>query len=304
MPMVTLLLFSLVFAAMAKGTEMPVLEVPSSNQEIIVDDVKLNVVVRGFGSPIVLLHGFGASVDTWRNLKTSDFSGFQLIAVDLKGFGQSDKPFDGKYEMKDQAALILALMRKMNLKGVVLIGHSFGGGVALIASVDALEQSPDLISKLVLIDPACYPQELPDFIRVLRIPFIGRVSLAILPKHFLVKQILNRVFFDRTKITTEIINAYSSPLYSDGAEAALVATARSIIPNDVSRVVESFRRLKLPTYIFWGEEDGIIKKSSVEGLAATISGSHLTTIPSCGHAPQEECAANLIPLIQDILQEK
>ncbi len=287
----------------SEGIELQNKQLSAGEHEISVNGVRLSILVRGSGSPFVLLHGFGASVDTWRNVNAQDFTEFQLIGIDLKGFGKSGKPRDGKYSMTDQAELILALFAELNLSNVVLAGHSFGGGIALLIATESAQKSLNLVSKLILIDPACYPQEFPDFIQALRAPLLGRLSLATLPNRFLVKQILGRVFFDHSKITAGIVAAYQSPLDDAGAAEALVATARSIVPDNVDAVVESFRAIKVPTQIYWGREDRIVLRSSIDGLAARMPTAQLIFVDRCGHAPQEECPELVIPQIQSFLSK-
>ena len=85
----------------------------------------------GDGPPLILLHGLGGSLFTWRHVVATLARLHHVIALDLKGFGQSDKPFDEHYSAADQAALVSAFIRKRGLRGVILVGHSFGGVVAL-----------------------------------------------------------------------------------------------------------------------------------------------------------------------------
>ena len=92
---------------------------------------------QGKGPPVLLLHGFGASTFTWRHVAPDLAETHRVIAVDLKGFGQSDKPFDERYSVSDQAELLAQLIEDKDLRDLTIVGHSFGGGVALRLALDA-----------------------------------------------------------------------------------------------------------------------------------------------------------------------
>src|SRR5262249_15605929 len=93
--------------------------------------VKLFYEEEGKGPPIPLIHGFRTSPYTWRHIAPVLALTHRVIAVDLKGFGQSDKPFDARYSVFDQAELLAQFIEDHDLRDLTIVGHSFGGGVAL-----------------------------------------------------------------------------------------------------------------------------------------------------------------------------
>ncbi|MBE3110073.1 MAG: alpha/beta fold hydrolase, partial [Acidobacteria bacterium] len=96
------------------------------------EPVRLFVEEKGEGKPVLLIHGFGASTFTWRGVAPELAQDNHVIAVDLKGFGQSDKPLDERYAASDQAALLAQLIEARDLRDLTLVGHSYGGGIALL----------------------------------------------------------------------------------------------------------------------------------------------------------------------------
>ena len=121
---------------------------------------------EGQGDPILMLHGFAASHYTWRYLIADLKRDYRVIAVDLKGFGKSGKPVDGKYSIFDQADLVTQFIRRKNLTNVTLVGHSLGGAVALATTLKLIErQKKSPISKLILLDSLTYKQPLPLYMK-------------------------------------------------------------------------------------------------------------------------------------------
>lgn len=81
----------------------------------------------------------------------------RVVAIDLKGAGLSDKPFDGAYGILDQVALLKKVITHRRLSNLTLVGHSFGGGVALALALDLNRTRPGTLERLVLIDSIAYP---------------------------------------------------------------------------------------------------------------------------------------------------
>ena len=145
--------------------------------------IKINYYDAGQGPPVLLLHGFGGCAYTWRYLIPPLAAAHRVLTLELKGFGLSDKPRDGHYTVADQAKMVAAFIRSQNLHDLVIMGHSLGGGVALMTYLGLQEDDPGRIDKLVLIDSAGYRQKLPWFIRLAKIPGADALG-ALLPPRF------------------------------------------------------------------------------------------------------------------------
>ncbi|MGA2937321.1 MAG: alpha/beta fold hydrolase [Syntrophobacteraceae bacterium] len=133
----------------------------------------INYEDHGHGQPLILLHGFGASTYTWRYVLPHFSKAYRVIAIDLKGFGLSDKPKDNNYSVSDQSYIISEFIRVHSLDNVILAGHSIGGAVSIITYLMQCDNSTTHISKLVLIGAACYKQRPPKFISILRVPIVN-----------------------------------------------------------------------------------------------------------------------------------
>ncbi len=249
------------------------------------ESVVLNYEIHGEGDPVLFLHGFGANNYTWNKVYPL-ISSKKLILLELKGHGRSDKPIDGKYSVHDQAELVLNFIARHDLKNLVLVGHSFGGGVALVTALKLQSQGRGL-NGLILIDSAGYRQKFPFFMAVLRTPLVGRLPL-LLSDEFGTRKVLEEAYFDSKKITEETIKAYAEPLKLPGAKYALRQTVLSLPPADIDDLEKSYPTIQVPTLLIWGREDKVVPLELGERLNQAIRGSELVIIDQCGHMPQEE----------------
>lgn len=257
---------------------------------------------RGNGHPVVLIHGFGANSYTWRKVAAALADEYRLIAIDLKGFGKSDKPRDARYSLDDQALILDRFISQLDIPKVTLVGHSFGGAVALrTASLD-IDAQHDRIDALVLIDTMALPQKLPSFVRHLRIPFLSSLALAILPPRFMSKAVLKDVFYRTDRIPDDLVDAYASCLCQADARYALITTARQIVPASPEKYLAQLPRITMPTLIIWGIHDTIIPVASSRKLVTIIPNAELELLEDCGHAPQEEMPDKTARLISDFLK--
>lgn len=264
--------------------------------------IQLHVDSVGSGKPVILIHGFAASAFTWRFLVPELAKTHQVFLIDMKGFGESPKPDDGAYSMYDQSRLIINFIQQHKLEDVTLIGHSYGGGVALVTALYLTRNMPGTLSRLVLIDNVAYQQATPFFINILATPLIGKISASTLPVDYQVMDVLQKAYYHDDRITEESIKAYAKPLQTEGGINALLTTARQIFPSDLDQLSQQYPTIKVPTKIIWGEYDEIVPLSVGKMLHEAIASSSLDVILSCGHIPHEECPQQTIPVILQFLR--
>ena len=266
-------------------------------------DIALHYETHGTGDPILCLHGFGANLYSWRHLVEPLSPKHRLIMVDLKGHGLSPKPRDNKYSIYHQAAIILNFIDKQDLKNLTLIGHSFGGGVALATAITLIENEPGLLKKLILIDNIAYEQPLPFFIKLLRTPLLGSTLPRLLSSKSKVKMILKLAYYDNEKITEDMVEEYAKAIAMPGGNYALRQTAEQLIPNEeeIHKFTSRFSTINVPTLIIWGREDRIVPLEVGQKLEKNISNSEFHIIDSCGHIPHEERTEKSLPLIEGFI---
>ena len=278
--------------------------VPADYQEFLYQgriSIKYRELYQGHPYTLLFIHGYGAASHYWRELEEHFAGRYNTVALDLKGFGYSAKPKDGKYRLRDQADLVQAFITEKNLTNVILVGHSLGGAVALLTS---FQLPPDQIKGLILLDNASYGQKLPDFVQLMRTPVLNTVGPALLPDRLLVKQMLQKIFTDQSKITEAMIQQYVTYLKSPGAYYALRQTAKEIIPANVDEIIDQTVNLKIPVLLIWGEDDRILPLESGRQLHEDIKGSELVIIPGSGHDPHEEKPAETIQAMESFLHRR
>src|SRR5215470_10255528 len=185
----------------------------------------LHVESHGTGRPVLLIHGFGGSLYTWRHLVPMLARDHEVVAVDLKGAGRARKPADGRYSVGDHADCIAALIEQRDWRDLTIVGHSFGGGVALAAIVGARLEGR--LRNLVLIDSMAYRQAFPWFIRAMRVPILGPLSVFLLPKALQVRFVLRSAYHRPARITGDAVETYAAPLRQPDGRRALIEMARA-----------------------------------------------------------------------------
>ena len=266
--------------------------------------IKINYYEAGQGPPVMLLHGFGASAYSWRFLGPALAQDNRVFTLDLKGYGLSDKPEDGKYAISDQAEMVAAFIRQKDLHDLVIMGHSMGGGVTLMTYFTVREEDPARIKKLVLIDSAGYPQKMPWFIGFARIPLVNSVGTRLLSPRFATAMVLRKCYYNKDKITEEQIDSYAYYGSLPGAREAVVQTAKQIVPDDIEAVTARYKTISVPVLIIWGAADEVVPVSVGENFTRDIPNSELVILPKCGHIPPEEEAAETNRLIITFLKKR
>lgn len=252
-------------------------------------NVKINFEKSGNRGPsVIFLHGFGDSLATWNDVRNTMSDEYQLYCIDLKGCGYSSKPKDCKYSVSDQAKIITEFIASYGLKRVILIGHSFGGAVALFTYMNFHNNPNNPIEKIVLIDSAGYNQKLPFFITILRTPIINSLVLNLLPSEFQAEYTLRKLIYDKSKLTKNKILRYSFFYNMPGSHNALVQTAKQILPDNHEGIIGQIKLINVPTLIVWGRNDPIIPLKNAFRFQADISNAQVRVIDNCGHIPQEE----------------
>jgi pimeloyl-ACP methyl ester carboxylesterase len=248
-----------------------------------IDGVRIHYQEKGMGMPLILLHGFSSSTYSWKDVFEPLAKSYRVIAVDLKGFGFSGKP-DGDYSRRAQAILVAHLLDHLKIEKVWLAGNSMGGEVSLNFAL----QNPQRVAGLILIDSTGVSVSGTNSLApgYARIPFVGPVLIALaLTSDKLVRQGLEKSFYDDAKITDDRVASYYRPLTTRGGQLAAI---RARTQAGQFPIEQDLNKINSPTLIIWGAEDALIPLEAGRKMNSLIKGSKLVIIERCGHVPQEE----------------
>jgi pimeloyl-ACP methyl ester carboxylesterase len=216
-----------------------------------------------------------------------------VYALDLLGFGFSDKPPDGSYDLKSQGDVVLGFMSAVGLPSAILVGHSMGGIVASYAAVKA----PSRVDRLVLVEPGFYRETVPPFLKYLFFPLP-----RIMAKQFYARasqvRLHSAMFYDESLLTEEALNAYMLTGKTPNAVDALTTMMRDGPSQKYEGISE---RISVPTLIVWGENEKRLTWEEGRRLNREIEESTLVLIKECGHMVPEEKPEELARMILEFL---
>jgi pimeloyl-ACP methyl ester carboxylesterase len=245
---------------------------------------------------IVFIHGFGSSTYSWRYLIEPLAARYRVIAVDLPGFGFSDKP-DIQYDMRLFSRYVTGLMDELGISSAIFAGNSMGGKITLYTAVHA----PERVSRMILIDAAAYPhgsQGRPFLLSLAAKPCVGEF-LSSFNSASRVRGMLQDAYFDESKVTDADVQAYYAPLRMAGGSRAALSLLRSDdFGGDLAARIPG---IQVPALILWGAEDTWIPVANAERLHEDLPRSELIIFPGTGHTPQEESPELVLPAIQKYL---
>jgi len=252
------------------------------------------------GSSLVLLHGYGGSAFSWRYWIPSLAERHEVWAVDLKGHGSAPAPPDDRYSPHDHADLIYRFIIQKDLRDVTLLGHSMGGGIALLVAFRLLQQGR--LARLVLVSGAAYPQRLPPFVKLARKGRWARWFFALVPKQRLIRWVLRSIVHDPSAITGAQVEGYAEPLRRASHRLALIKTALGIVPPDIDALTARYPDLDIPTLLLWGRHDRVVPLSVGERLLEVLPRATLEVLEDCGHLPPEELPKDSLQIVESFLK--
>lgn len=262
--------------------------------------IELHVEELGSGPPLLLLHGLAASTYSWRHVMPALARRHRVIALDLRGFGKSDKPFDQSYTPGDQARHVVDFIERRGLRGLTLVGHSFGGAVALLATLQFNARDKGRIRRLVLLDTPAYPQEPTALVQFLRQPVLPYAVLTLVPPEVATAFALQGERDAGTAQLDDIIH-YAAPFRDAAARHALISTARQLRPRDWRRVVAAYPSIHQPALLVWCRQDDVVPVATGRRLARALPRARLHLLDGCAHSPQDEQPRKLLSLMRRFL---
>lgn len=248
---------------------------------------------------IIFLHGLGGFLDNWdENLPY--FSGrYRAIALDLPGFGKSEKPIM-PYSVQFFTNVVKAFMDARGITRAVLVGNSMGGHIALNVAL----KYPEMVEKLVLVDPGGSWRKPGTFLSLV-IALFGSDWWFRHPSPWQIRLVVSRIFYDaESRHAREYMRRYIG--WSRTKEFHLFAHAfyRAGVDILFNTLRNRLREVRVPTLIVWGKEDRIIPVGLAYSMHRRIRGSRLIVYERCGHVPMMEKAAEFNRDVEKFLEAR
>ncbi|MCK4869499.1 MAG: alpha/beta fold hydrolase [Gammaproteobacteria bacterium] len=240
------------------------------------------------GPVVLLVHGFAASAEYWMYNVEALAKHFRVIAVDMVGFGKSDKP-KIKYSADVLAEFIKNFLDVLKIKKVNFIGHSLGGAIGLKFAIDY----PEYLEKLILVDSAGFGQELPHGLKILTLPFIGRFLMHFNQRQLYAKA-LRAYAYQKKEITDEFVDKMFEIFNLPETKRTILAMLRQHATYfgarlcSIKPILDNVDKIKAPTLIIWGAEDRMLPFKHTKTALKKIPHAVLRVFPHCGHIPQME----------------
>jgi pimeloyl-ACP methyl ester carboxylesterase len=247
-----------------------------------VKGARLRYVDKGQGPPVVLIHGFAASLDTWDRVIPELAKTHRVIALDLKGFGWSDRP-EGDYSPNAEAALVLGLLDQLEIKRAAFVAHSWGSSVALALALAA----PERVTRVALYDAWVYEEQLPTTFLAARADGLGELIFGLYYDQRPDERI-SLAFYDKELVTEKLVEEVEAALDRPGTKAAALAAVRG---QRFTEQQAKYKTIDKPALLLWGREDVVTTLKFGERLSKELPHARLVVYPACGHFPMIEALA-------------
>jgi pimeloyl-ACP methyl ester carboxylesterase len=254
--------------------------------------------VRQSGPPdapaVVLLHGFGSSLQTWNVWAKGLATTHRVVRIDLPGSGLS--PPDPAHDYRDERSLdmLIALMDSLGLQRTSLVCHSMGGRIAWTFAA----KFPERVDKLVLVAPDGFASFGFEYGKPMEVPATLGLMRHVLPKPLL-RMNLQSAYARPEALSDAVTTRYHDLILAPGARQAMLDRLRQTV---LQEPLPLLRQIKAPTLLVWGEADAMIPLSNAQDYLQALQSSRLVSWPQVGHLPQEESAELSLKAVDDFLR--
>lgn len=256
--------------------------------------LQIRYVRAGQGPTVILIHGLASSIYSWSGVIGPLSQSFDVIAIDLPGYGGSSQPADLAFD--DLPASVTGVMDALGVTRAHFVGNSMGGAVALLMASRAAQR----VDHVVILDSAGFsmkPNERPFMVQVLGSAAAGFFADRLPVRRGLTEATLRHLLHDDSALTGERIEEYVAPLMRPGALESTRSLLRSRLDE---RFLPDLASVRAKTLVVWGRYDPWLPESDADRFVAAIAGSRKIVMET-GHMPQEEKPVDVARLIGEFL---
>lgn len=267
---------------------------------ITIEGKKVHFVEKGTGKPIILIHGFLYHTVMWKKNIDALAKKFKVYAIDLWGWGYSERLAPKKFSFELYGKQITGFMDAMNIRAATLVGQSMGGGI----SVYVAAHHPERVDRLILVAPAVIPYPATTISKIYQLPFIGEFLNAI-PGDALMKSNIESIwFYDKEKVSEAYIEEVLQPHCIKGSSAGGMYILRNVLkPPLVESEANLLAKMNKQILIVHGREDKSVPLDRSQSLKDLWKGSKLEIFDQAAHSPHEEYPDRFNKLAIEFLSE-
>lgn len=268
-------------------------------------DIQIGYDVQGDGpASVVLVHGLAASKEAWDLFtpRLLEVCRCRVYRMDLRGHGDSSAPNDHGYSVVENARILRAFFASEKLRGVILVGHSYGGAVALETALNAKREDPGLVQKLVLISTPAVQQRFSIFVQQNRHEEYGNLMDHVMPAQMRALLVVHGRNPRVSAGTRARVRLYSR-LWKDPARCrAARQTAKEFLGGGLQHLADREHDTGIPTLVIAGTRDHLVSAAHGRELADSIPGARFELIRGTGHAMHEDAPGRVIAVLADFLR--
>lgn len=278
----------------------------SVSRFVEVNGINVHYKQTGTGEPtLILLHGFLASLFSWREVLTPLGDLGTLIAYDRPAFGLTSRPMreawgdQNPYTAEANVELLVSMMDTLGVERAILVGNSAGGTLAVYTAL----RHPERVQALILVDAAIYTSGgTPTWVRpILTTPQMRRMGPLLLRNIRSWGEGFGRMaWHDPSRLTADVWEGYLKPQQAENWDRALWEFFLASRPLDLE---DQLSQIEVPVLVITGDDDRIVPTEESVRLSRTLPDARLVVIPECGHIPQEECPEPFLEAVRGFVGE-
>ncbi|MBL7826745.1 MAG: alpha/beta hydrolase [Saprospiraceae bacterium] len=254
--------------------------------------------IIGKGAPVVLLHDAQSSLHTWTGWLDSLRGDYQVICVDLPGFGLTGPHPRGSYSAFMYVEFLDSLAQKLQLNRFHLVGNGLGAQIAWQFAAE----KPQKVNKLILMNAPGYEKKEHSWVNLLAAtPVVNRIMWTVTPKS-LIRIFLEEIYADDAMVSKSLVQRHHDLLLRPGNRKAF--TDRASVRDNRPPVSELVKKITAPTLIIWGAEDALISPQHAYEFHQQVPRSDLRIYPNTGHWPQEENPSQTVSDVKAFLEDR
>jgi pimeloyl-ACP methyl ester carboxylesterase len=278
---------------------------PFRSCELQLESLRYHYLDEGAGRPLLMVHGNPTWSFYWRNLVAGLRDAYRAVVPDHIGCGLSDKPQAYQYTLEQHTANLVRFVEALDLRGITLLAHDWGGAIGLGAAV----QCPERFDRIVLFNTGAFPPPfVPLRILVCRTPLLGMFALR--GMNLFARAALRMATSKPDRMTRAVRAGLLAPYDSWQHRVAIDRFVKDIPltrRHPTWQVLDSlYRQLPVlaerPIQLIWGMQDWCFRPQCLDMLHSVFSGAEVHRFADSGHYVIEDAHERIVPILREFLE--